>query len=44
MLFFSDSSDEQALGFSACYNKVCPYTMFRYIPVQPLAQSPAIAV
>ena len=21
MLFFSDSSDEQALGFSACYNK-----------------------
>ena len=22
MLFFSDSSDEQALGFSACYNKV----------------------
>ena len=22
MLFFSDSSDEQALGFSACYNKL----------------------
>ena len=22
MLFFSDSSDEQALGFSACYNNV----------------------
>ena len=22
MLFFSDSSDEQALGFSACYNRV----------------------
>ena len=22
MLFFSDSSDEQALGFSACYNIV----------------------
>ena len=22
MLFFSDSSDEQALGFSACYNKI----------------------
>ena len=21
MLFFSDSSDEQALGFSACYNR-----------------------
>ena len=22
MLFFSDSSDEQELGFSACYNKL----------------------
>ena len=24
MLFFSDSSDEQALGFSACYNRRVP--------------------
>ena len=34
MLFFSDSSDEQALGVSACYNKVLVLNLLAYQPTQ----------